>query len=78
MVQLTDVPSSLDPKTEKYVYDQNRNLKLMEDSWNGRKVSELRMSYDEKGFLLSIQRKSDAAKAEYFEDRILKAIYSFY
>ncbi|QQT54503.1 hypothetical protein I6I98_04380 [Sphingobacterium multivorum] len=78
LVQLTDAPSSLDPKTEKYVYDQNRNLKLMEDSWNGRKVSELGMSYDEKGFLIFIQRKSDATKAHYFEDRILKAIYGFY
>ena len=78
LLQLTDVPSSLDSKTEKYVYDQNRNLKLMEDIWNGRKVSELEMRYDEKGFLISIQRKSDAAKAHYFEDRTLKAIYSFY
>ncbi len=78
LLQLTDAPSSLDPKTEKYVYDQNRNLKLMKDIWNGRKVSELGMRYDEKGFLISIQRKSDTAKGHYFEDRTLKATYSFY
>jgi hypothetical protein len=78
LVQLSDAPFSLDPKTEQYVYDQNRNLKLMEEIWNGQKVSELGMSYDEKGFLISVQRKSDAAKAEYFEDCILKVIYSFY
>ena len=50
----------------------------MEDIWNGQKVSELEMRYDEKGFLISIQRKSDAAKAHYFEDRTLKVTYSFY
>jgi hypothetical protein len=78
LLQLSDAPSSLDPRIEKYVYDQNRNLKLVEDIWDGRKVSELEMSYDEKGFLISIQRKSDAAKANYFEDRTLKVTYSFY
>ncbi|WP_286753435.1 MULTISPECIES: hypothetical protein [Sphingobacterium] len=78
LLQLSDAPAAVDPKTEEYVYDQNRNLKLMEDIWNGRKVSELGMVYDEKGFLISIQRKSDAAKADYFEDRTLKVTYSFY
>jgi len=29
-------------------------------------------------YTISIQRKSDAAKAHYFEDRTLKATYSFY
>ncbi|WP_286753502.1 MULTISPECIES: hypothetical protein [Sphingobacterium] len=49
----------------------------MEDVWNAGKVSELEMRYDEKGFLISIKRKSDAAKVHYFEDRTLNATYSF-
>jgi hypothetical protein len=79
LAEKTDAPGSLEPKTEKYSYNKNKNLVLMEDIWNGEKVSELIMSYDKKGFLMAIQRKSAGAKAiHYFEDRVLKATYTFY
>ncbi|MGE8431534.1 hypothetical protein [Chryseobacterium joostei] len=67
------------PKIEKYTYDKNRNPVRMKDIWSGQKVSELEMSYDKKGFMTTIQRKSEAAKMiQYFLDRILKATYNFY
>ncbi|MGU3375073.1 hypothetical protein [Chryseobacterium sp. M5A1_1a] len=79
LLQLTDAPSSLEPKIEKYAYDKNKNLILMEDTWSGQKVSELEMTYDEKGFLTSIQRKSkEMDMIQYFQDRNLKITYSFY
>lgn len=79
MLQLTDAPSSSDSKIEKYTYDKNRNPIRMEDIWSGQKVSELEMSYDEKGFLTTIQRKSEAVNMiQYFQDRIVKATYNFY
>lgn len=77
--EITDAPASLEPKTERYTYDKNKNLVLMEDLWNGQKVSELEMIYDKKGFLTSIQRKSDAMDmVQYFQDRTLMLTYSFY
>ncbi|REC62237.1 hypothetical protein DRF65_11015 [Chryseobacterium pennae] len=79
LLQLRHAPSSSEAKTEKYTYDKNRNLVLMEDIWSGEKVSELVMSYDNKGFLTSIQRKSNEAdRIYYFQDRTLKATYRFF
>ncbi|NML71779.1 hypothetical protein HHL23_18550 [Chryseobacterium sp. RP-3-3] len=79
MSEITDAPASLEPKTERYTYDTNKNLVLMEDLWNGQKVSELEMIYDKKGFLTSIQRKSDAMDmVQYFQDRTLWLTYTFY
>ena len=79
LLQLTNAPSNPESKIEKYMYDKNKNLILMEDIWGGQKVSELEMTYDEKGFLTSIQRKSDAAnRVQYFQDRTLRLAYSFY
>jgi hypothetical protein len=76
---LADAPNSIEPKSEKYTYNKNKNLVLMEDIWSEQKVSELVMTYDKKGFLTTIQRKSDTVKmTQYFEDRILKISYSFY
>lgn len=77
--QLAEVPSSSDSKTEKYTYNTDKNLILLEDLWGGQKVSELEMIYDEKGFLTSIERKSkDMNMIQYFQDRNLKISYSFY
>lgn len=79
LLQLTNAPSNPESKIEKYMYDKNKNLILMEDIWGGQKVSELEMTYDEKGFLTSIQRKSDAVnRVQYFQDRTLRLTYSFY
>jgi len=76
---LADAPNSIEPQSEKYTYNKNKNLVLMEDIWSAQKVSELVMTYDKKGFLTTIQRKSDTAKmSHYFEDRILNITYSFY
>ncbi|WP_433902593.1 hypothetical protein [Sphingobacterium puteale] len=66
-------------KSEKYSYDKNRNLFSMQNIRNGQKVSELIMTYNKKGFLTIIQRKSETAKmAHYFEDRVLDLSYTFY
>lgn len=66
-------------KSEKYSYDKNRNLFSMQNIRNGQKVSELIMTYNKKGFLTIIQRKSETAKmAHYFEDCVLDLSYTFY
>ncbi len=79
LLQLTNALSSPESKIEKYTYDKNKNLILMQDTWSGQKVSELEMTYDEKGFLVSIQRKSNASNMiQYFQDRTLKLTYTFY
>lgn len=79
LLQVTNAPSGPESKIEKYTYDTNRNLVLMEDLWSGQKVSELEMAYDKKGFLTSIQRKSkEMNMIQYFQDRTLKVTYSFY
>lgn len=76
---LSDSPNNMEPKNEQYSYNKDKNLVLMEDIWSGQKVSELIMSYNKKGFLKTIQRKSDTAKmSQYFEDRILEVTYRFY
>lgn len=79
LAQTEPSSSNLEPKNEKYSYDKNKNLVLMEDIWNGQKTSELIMIYDKKGFLTTIERKSTTPKmVDYFEDRTLKITYSFY
>ncbi|AZA76458.1 hypothetical protein EG347_02415 [Chryseobacterium sp. G0186] len=79
LLQLTNAPSSSESKIEKYTYNASMNLVLMEDLWSGQKVSELEMTYDEKGFLTSILRKSkEMNMIHYFQDRNLKVTYSFY
>ncbi len=79
LLAITETNASIEPRNEKYTYDKNKNLVLMQNSWNGQKVSELIMTYNKKGFLTTIQRKSETAKmAHYFEDRILDLSYTFY
>lgn len=79
LTEKKDSPTSLELKNEKYSYDKNNNLVLMENIWKGQKVSELIMTYDKKGFLVAIQRKSATAEAShYFQDRALKLTYTFY
>ena len=79
LAEKTDTPDGMESKIEKYSYDKNKNLILMEDIWEGEKVSKLVMNYDKNGFLLAIQRNSVGFTAiQYFEDRILKASYTFY
>ncbi|MCF3112075.1 hypothetical protein LL912_25025 [Niabella sp. CC-SYL272] len=72
-------PHRPDPRNEQYRYDKHQNLVQMENQWGGQIVSALIMTYDSKGFLKSIQRKSASAKAaDYFEDRVLELTYTFY
>ena len=79
LAEKNDSPTNLEPKSEKYSYNKSKNLVLMEDIWKGEKVSELVMSYDRKGFLTAIQRRSGGANtSRFFEDRLLKATYTFY
>jgi hypothetical protein len=79
LTEKANMPDALQPRKEQYTYDKNKNLVLMEDIWSGKKVSELIMTYDKKGFLTAIQRKSQTAEAvSYFEDRILTPGYTFY
>ncbi|PUV26494.1 hypothetical protein [Sphingobacterium athyrii] len=77
--EIHETDADVAPKSEKYSYDKNRNLLSMQNIRNGQKVSELIMTYNQKGFLTTIQRKSETAKmAQYFEDRILDLSYTFY
>ena len=72
-------PGQPDPRNEQYSYDKNQNLARMENEWGGQIVSTLTMTYNNEGFLTSIQRKSAFAKAaDYFEDRLLEVTYTFY
>ncbi|ULT23309.1 hypothetical protein KUH03_29485 [Sphingobacterium sp. E70] len=47
---INETNASIEPRNEKYTYDKNKNLVLMENSWNGQKVSELIMTYNKKAF----------------------------
>ncbi|QIH32630.1 hypothetical protein [Sphingobacterium sp. DR205] len=77
--EIHETDADVAAKSEKYSYDKNRNLLSMQNIRNGQKVSELIMTYNQKGFLTTIQRKSETAKmAQYFEDRILDLSYTFY
>ncbi|MCD2425487.1 hypothetical protein LQ567_22070 [Niabella pedocola] len=72
-------PNRPDPRNEQYSYDKHQNLMRMENEWGGQVVSTLTMTYDNRVFLKSIQRKSASAKvADYFEDRVLEVTYTFY
>jgi len=74
-----EIDTDIASKGEKYSYDKNRNLLSMQNIRNGQKVSELIMEYNKKGFLTTIQRKSETAKmSQYFEDRIFDLSYTFY
>jgi len=79
LLAINETDASVEPRSEKYTYDNNKNLILMQNSWNGQKVSELIMTYNKKGFLTTIERKSETAKmAHYFEDRSLDLNYTFF
>jgi hypothetical protein len=76
---LTEIKAATDykPRDTKFTYDSRKRMVLLENIWSGSKVSEMRMLYDDKGFLKKMIRQS-ARNANYFMDTELVLEYEFF
>ncbi len=66
------------PRNTAFQYDKKNNLIGLSNIWQGKKVSDLEMIYDKRGFLVTIIRKSQSNLKEYFMDATVNFEYEYY